>query len=185
MLSVGSATYGGVAVSGAFTWSLPSAQPALGTSSQFVTFTPTDTSNYQVVTFSINVIVNSAQTPMQIWADGFGLGQANAEPGADPDGDGLSNAAEFAFGMSPVNASSRAVTQSSVTGGIKITYLQRSDVTYTVRSATSLVAGFNGTVTPSLSVTQPAGLPIGYNQYEATFTSGGDKGFLKVEAVVP
>jgi len=185
MLSVGSATYGGVAVSGAFTWSLPSAQPALGTSSQLVTFTPTDTSNYQVVTFSINVIVNSAQTPMQIWADGFGLGQANAEPGADPDGDGLSNAAEFAFGMSPVNGSSRAVTQSSVTGGIKITYLQRSDVTYTVRSATSLVAGFNGTVTPSLSVTQPAGLPIGYNQYEATFTSGGDKGFLKVEAVVP
>ena len=185
MPSGGSATYGGVAVSGAFAWSLPSTQPAVGTSSQLVTFTPTDTSNYQVVTFSVNVSVNSAQTPMQIWADGFGLGQANAEPGADPDGDGLSNAAEFAFGTSPVDGSSQLVTQSSVTGGIKITYLQRSDVTYTVRSATSLVSGFNGTVEPSLSVTQPSVVPDGYRQYEATFTSGGDKGFLKVEAVVP
>jgi DNA/RNA endonuclease G (NUC1) len=184
MLSDGIATYGDVTVPGAFTWSLPSAQPEGGTSSQFVTFTPSDGSNYQVVTFSINVTVNSAQTPMQSWADGFGLSQANAEPGADPDGDGLSNAGEFAFGTSPVDASSRPVTQSSVTGGIKITYLQRSGVEYAVKSATDLAGGFTGSVTPSKSVPQPDELPSGYEQYEATLTIG-TKGFLKVEATVP
>jgi hypothetical protein len=184
MPSGGSATYGGVAVSGAFAWSLPSTQPAVGTSSQLFTFTPTDTSNYQVVTFSVNVTVNSAQTPMQSWADGFGLSQANAEPGADPDGDGLNNAGEFAFGTSPVDASSRPVTQSSVTGGIKITYLQRSGVEYAVKSATDLAVGFTGSVTPSKSVPQPDVLPWGYEQYEATLTIG-TKGFLKVEATVP
>jgi len=184
MLRDGSATYGGVAVPGSFAWAVPSAQPPLNSSSQFVTFTPLDVSNYQVVTFSINVTVNSAQTPMQIWAAGFGLSQANAEPGADPDGDGLSNAAEFAFGTSPVNGSSQPVTQSSVTGEIKITYLQRSGVTYSVKSATDLALGFTGSVTPSKSVPQPTGLPSGYEQYEATLTIG-TKGFLKVEATVP
>ena len=184
MLSGGSATYGGVEVSGDFAWALPSAQPAVGTGAQLVTFTPDDTSNYQVVTFSINVMVNSAQTPMQIWSTGFGLSGANAEPGADPDGDGLSNAAEFAFGTSPVDASSRLVTQSSVTGGIKITYLQRSGVEYAVKSATDLAVGFTGSVTPSKSVPQPDGLPWGYEQYEATLTIG-TRGFLKVEATIP
>jgi hypothetical protein len=76
------------------------------------------------------------------------------------------------------------VTQTSVTGGVKITYLQRSGVTYTVKSATDLAAGFTGTVTPSRSSPQPSGLPAGYEQYEATLTNG-TKGFLKVEAVVP
>lgn len=184
MLRDGSASYGGAAVPGSFAWTVPSAQPPLNSSSQFVTFTPSDVSNYQVVTFSINVTVNSAQTPMQIWAAGFGLSQANAEPGADPDRDGLSNAAEFAFGTSPVDVSGWPVTQSSVTGGIKITYLQRSGVTYSVKSATDLAVGFTGSVTPSKSVPQPTGLPSGYEQYEATLTIG-TKGFLKVEATVP
>ena len=184
MLSDGIATYGGVAVSGAFAWSLPSAQPAVGTSAQLVTFTPTEANNYQAVTFSLNVTVNSAQTPIQIWATGFGLSGVNTDPGADSDGDGQSNAAEFAFGTSPVDGFSRPVSQSIVTGGIKITYLQRSGVTYAVKSATDLAVGFTGSVTPSKSISQPAGLPSGYEQYEATLTIG-TKGFLKVEATVP
>ena len=184
MLSDGIATYGGVAVSGTFAWSLPSAQPAVGTSAQLVTFTPTEANNYQAVTFSLNVTVNSAQTPIQIWATGFGLSGVNTQPGADSDGDGQSNAAEFAFGTSPVDGFSRPVSQSIVTGGIKITYLQRSGVTYAVKSATDLAVGFTGSVTPSKSISQPAGLPSGYEQYEATLTIG-TKGFLKVEATVP
>jgi hypothetical protein len=72
----------------------------------------------------------------------------------------------------------------SVTGGIKITYLQRGGVNYTVKSATNLATGFTGTVTPLKSDPQPAGLPSGHEQYEATLTAP-DRGFLKVEAVVP
>jgi hypothetical protein len=83
-----------------------------------------------------------------------------------------------------LRAESVPVTQSSVTGGIKITYLQRSGVTYAVKSATDLAVGFTEAVIPLKSVSQPTGLPSGYEQYEATLTIG-TKGFLKVEATVP
>jgi hypothetical protein len=112
------------------------------------------------------------------------LSGVNALASADPDGDGWSNAQEFAFGTSPVDGSSRAVTQSSVTGGIKIIYLQRSGVNYAVKSSTDLTTWLTGTVIPSKSDPQPDGLPSGYEQWEATL-NGGDKGFLKVEATVP
>jgi hypothetical protein len=121
---------------------------------------------------------------LETWITGFGLTGSLAELGADPDGDGLNNVGEYAFGTSPVEASSRPVTQSSVTGGIKITYLQRSGVTYAVKSATDLAVGFTEAVIPLKSVSQPTGLPSGYEQYEATLTIG-TKGFLKVEATVP
>ena len=185
MLRDGSATYGGAAVPGSFAWAVPSAQPPLSSSSQLVTFTPADASNYQVVTFSINVTVNSAQTPMQIWAAGFGLSQVNAEPGADPDGDGLNNAGEYAFVTSPTDGASRAVSQSSISGGIKITWLQRSGVTYVVKSGTDLKTGLIPGIVSQVKVSpQPVGLPEGVEQYEASL-SGGTQGFLQVEAIIP
>ena len=68
--------------------------------------------------------------------------------------------------------------------GAKITYLQRSGVMYAVKSSNDLTAWITGLVSPSKSDPQPGGLPIGYEQWEATLTGGG-KGFLKVEATVP
>ena len=133
---------------------------------------------------TVSGTVTAALSPFESWSIGYGLSGANAMASVDPDGDGLNNAGEFAFGTSPVDASVQAVTQSSVTGGIKITYLQRGGVNYTVKSATDLAAGFTGTVNPMRSNPQPAELPLGYEQYEATLTAP-DRGFLKVEAVVP
>ena len=124
------------------------------------------------------------ENPLGNYLAGFNLTGLDASGTADPDGDGMNNNAEFAFGTSPVDGSSRAITQSSVVGGTKITYLQRSGVMYAVKSSTDLTAGFSGTLTPSRSDPQPGGLPSGYEQWEATLT-GGSKGFLKVEALVP
>jgi hypothetical protein len=123
-------------------------------------------------------------TPLGNYLDGFNLIGDDSLGTADPDGDGMNNNAEFAFGTSPVSGASRAVTQTSVAGGIKITWLQRSEVTYAVNSSTDLTAWLTGTVIPSKSDPQPGGLPGGYEQWEATL-NGGDKGFLKVEAFVP
>ena len=123
-------------------------------------------------------------TPLSNYLDGFNLIGDDSLGTADPDGDGMNNNAEFAFGTSPVSGASRAVTQTSVAGGIKITWLQRSEVTYAVKSSTDLTAWLTGTVILSKSDPQPGGLPSGYEQWEATLT-GGDREFLKVEAFVP
>ena len=132
---------------------------------------------------TVSGTVTAALSPFESWSIGYGLSGANALASADPDGDGLNNAGEFAFGTNPVDVSGQAVTQTVVTGGIKITYLQRSGVTYTIKSASDLAGGFTGTVTPAKSSPQPT-VPAGYEQYEATLTAP-DRGFLKVEAVVP
>jgi hypothetical protein len=125
-----------------------------------------------------------AQTPFESWVAGYSsLSGANALASADPDGDGMDNNTEFAFGTSPVSGASRAVTQVSVAGGIKITWLQRIGVTYTVKSTDNLGSAFSGTVSSSPVSPQPSGLGD-YQQYEATLT-GGDKGFIKVEATIP
>lgn len=129
----------------------------------------------------------SAGTTLAGWASSKGLTGNSALPSADPDMDGWSNEQEYAFGLDPVVSGGSPLTISQAAGQMKMFYNQKivGGLTYTVRSATSLVAGFNGTVTPSLSSPQPSVVPDGYMQYEATFTSGGDQGFLKVEAVVP
>ena len=124
-----------------------------------------------------------SQSPYVSWATAYGLTGADGLGDADPDGDGMKNNAEFAFGTSPVSGASRAVTQESVVGGIKITWLQRSGFTYTVKSTVNLESAFSGPVSSSLVSPQPSGLGD-YQQYEATLT-GGDRGFIKVEVILP
>ena len=129
------------------------------------------------------VTVNPSLTAFSSWIAGYGFSGASALALADPDGDGWSNAQEYAFGLVPNVAGGALVNIENSGAGAKITYLQRSGVTYTVKSSGDLAAGFTGTVTPAKSSPQPT-VPAGYEQYEATLTNG-TKGFLKVEAVVP
>jgi autotransporter-associated beta strand protein len=120
---------------------------------------------------------------------------ANALPpgsswNADPNSVGYSLATAYAFGLSPsVNSGAPVAVASSPVGSVRIVYLQKdnSGVLYTVKSGTDLVAGLNGTVTPSPSTVQPSPGKAGYTQYEATYTppAPATKGFLKVQAVVP
>jgi len=138
--------------------------------------------------FTITVTDVSEQTPQQAYLASFGLSGGNLLGTADPDGDGMDNNSEFAFGTSPVNGASRAATLSSGTGAIKITYLQRnSGVTYTIKSLPNLTTAFDSgtTVTPVASSPQPAGLSSDYTQYEASVSTGSARGFLRVRAVAP
>ena len=180
-LSVSQLSGGMAIVAGGFAWTVPTTIPLAGTNSYGVTFTPTNGINYNTASTTVTIV---ALTPFQSWAAGYGWSGPQAAAGADPDGDGWSNAQEFAFGLAPNVAGGTLVKIESSGSEAKITYLQRSEVTYTVKSAADLAAGFTGTVIPSKSDPQPSGLPDGYEQWEATLT-GGDKGFLKVEATVP
>jgi len=60
--SIAAATFSGAtaSVSGSFAFTSPSTTPAVGSSSQSVTFTPTDTYNYETVTTSVRVFVVQA-----------------------------------------------------------------------------------------------------------------------------
>ena len=149
-----------------------------GTSDAYGT---TGTVKYDMVT--VTGVDGVFGTPLSNYLDGFDLIGDDSLGTADPDGDGMNNSAEFAFGTSPVSGASRAITQIIVAGGIKITWLQRTGVTYTVKSTDNLGSAFSGTVSSSPVSPQPSGLGD-YQQYEATLT-GGDRGFIKVEAIVP
>jgi hypothetical protein len=61
---------GEASVQGTFTWTSPSTAPAVGTSSQSVTFTPNDVANYETVTTLVSVAVIDPDLPVAN-EDGF------------------------------------------------------------------------------------------------------------------
>jgi hypothetical protein len=128
----------------------------------------------------------TAGTSLAGWGSSFGLTGANAAAGADPDGDGWSNALEYAFGLNPTNAGGTLAMLSQESNQVKLTFLQKDTggITYAVKSATSLSTGFSNSITPQLS-TNTNGVPAGYKRYEATLPTTNARGFLKVEATIP
>ncbi len=76
------------------------------------------------------------------WVEGFVWGGASSAPGADPDGDGLENFAEYAFGGNPLLASSAPWPVAGRTGDGRFLTLgfavPRPDTTYTVRGTAGL-----------------------------------------------
>ncbi len=183
--SLGSSTLSGgtATVPGIFAWSSPSTVPG-STGSYEVRFTPTDSANYNTATTMVSVTVNA--NPLTGWAGVYGLSGSNAGPNADPDGDGFSNAQEYAFGLNPSVAGGEPAALSQGPSEVKITFLQKESggISYAVKSATSLSGGFTNTVTPQLSANQ-GGAPSGYQRYEATIPTTSGRGFLKVEATIP
>ncbi|NCW27569.1 MAG: DUF5011 domain-containing protein, partial [Verrucomicrobia bacterium] len=149
-----------------------------------ITYNASDAAGNAATPVTRTVIVAAAD-PLADYLAGFGLSGANAAGTADPDGDGMDNNAELAFGTSPVSGASRAATLATGTGTIKLTYLQRdSGVNYTVKSLPDLATAFDSgtTVTPSVSADQ-TNKPAGYTRYEAELNTGSTRGFLRVKAV--
>lgn len=63
-LASSSLTGGVASVDGTFAFTTPGTTPAVGTANQDVTFTPTDTANYNNATTSVSVTVNSGADPL-------------------------------------------------------------------------------------------------------------------------
>jgi len=130
--------------------------------------------------------INQTTTPAEDYLSSYGLTGADAALTADPDGDGLNNAAEFAFGTNPVAATGTPVTVSDSGSNVTITFLGRTTgVDYVVKTTTDLSVAFSGSSAPTASSPQPSGLPAGYTQYEASVdTTSGERNFLKVDATL-
>jgi len=138
---------------------------------------------------SLKLQKDSASSGFDSWLSNYpSLTGDSAARTADPDGDGMNNQDEYAFGTDPTSAGSRSLTSvdTGTSGQVTLKWLQRDGVTYVVKSSTDLSAGFTATESgASASSPQPGGLASGLTQYEITVNTTGARKFIRVQATVP
>jgi hypothetical protein len=170
-LSGGAATNGAsnASVAGTFAFTTPLNVPAAGTASQSVTFTPTDTNDYNTVTVVVNVTVNGAAVVAGISAPmataityGQTLASSTLSGGMATNSAGAPVAGSFAW-TTPTNAPAVGMSSQSVT------------FTPTNPSYLPATGNVNVTVnkqTPTESIA-PAATAIAYGQTLASSTLSG------------
>jgi alpha-tubulin suppressor-like RCC1 family protein len=163
------------------------------------TMPPTQVGIYTVVaTVLDDNYEGSASSSLQIqaksvtsWAEEFGLSGADAAPSVDPDGDGLNNATEFAFGTNPtIGGGGKTCEMLPVDSGtIGVTFFRRissAEATYQARVFTDLSAGFSsGALLTPLRSADQTGVPSGYERVEVQAPTTGERGFIQIKATVP
>jgi fibronectin-binding autotransporter adhesin len=151
-------------------------------------------------------LVSGSTSPFDSWMAGFPsiTDPALRLPGADPDGDGVSNLAEFAFNGNPTGGASRGFVNGlrqnvpGVGDALVLTFAARAGanfngtatsvvdgVTYTVQGTQDL-SNFNATVTEVVPALVPGGWPAAgngyqYHSFRLNVPTATPKGFLRVQ----
>ncbi|NDF17022.1 MAG: hypothetical protein EB079_03510, partial [Verrucomicrobia bacterium] len=159
----------------------------VGSGSTTITASQTGDANYAAATSVAQTL--TVQTVWDAWAAANGLTGANRNHGADPDGDGFSNAQEFAFGTNPNVANFQLFEMTKSGGELVVTFLWRTavaDATYDIRSSTNLSAPFaNGAGMTVYGVSDQSGLPsFDYERVSVRLPIVGDRSFIRMEATV-
>jgi hypothetical protein len=169
---------GTASVAGAFSWTTPSTVPAVGTATYGVTFTPTDTANYNTATTTVSLTVNPAGTTYSGWLNGAGASDAAF--------------LDYVFGAATPGTLDPSLRPTvAVTGGnLVLTYNVRqgtSGLTVTPKTSADLAAGPSGWVTDGVTVdnvgTATTVNGVSVQQKTASVPVSGAKKFLRVEAV--
>lgn len=122
---------------------------------------------------------------------GFANGGTGALRNDDPDGDGLNNLSEFAFGTDPtVNTQSPIQIESVSSTEVRVVFLMRNDgsMEYNPKSSTNLEQAFSSwtSFAPVLSSNQSSLPRAGFSRYEQILSSVSvDRTFVKIEAQEP
>ena len=151
---------GAASVPGAFAFTAAATIPAAGTASQSVTFTPTDTVNYQTITTSVNVTVNTAVTAATV---------ALGNLAASYDGTPKSASATTSPAGITVNLTYNGLATVPTNAGSYAVVAAIADVNYTGSASGTLVIA---KATPSIA-TGPTATPIIYGQALASSSLTG------------
>ena len=156
-LAASTLTGGSASPAGSFAFTSPSTAPNAGTAFQGVTYTPTDTANYNPATASVSVTVHKANSIVTVWPTASPITYGQTLAASSLSGGTATPAGSFAF-ASPSTAPNAGTTFQGVT------YTPTDTVNYNsaIGSVSVTVNKANSTVT----VTCPTGTP--YNGLEQT-----------------
>jgi len=155
---------GTASVGGSFAWTTPSTAPGAGTPSESVTFTPSDTTDYNTVSGSIAVTVNKATKTITF-----------PQPTTPVTVNGIATLGATASNSDPITYSITAGTAS--VSGSTITYTNAGTVTIAANSAAT--ANYSAAATVSDTVTVNAAT----SAYTAPTTNVGSTSATQTVAV--
>ena len=173
---------GTASVDGTFAWTDSSITPAVGASPQGVTFTPTDTTNYNTATTTASVTVISAGPTFESVYPG--VNPADVAP------NGLTYLMNYAFGGSSSNAPTLPTQDvNDPTKLVLVAVVRTNDTNVSVvgEAAVSLADYSNPTyitsVPGSTSNVSQVGVPTGCQRQKFSVDQGSaDKKFLRLKA---
>ena len=169
-LASSSLSGGSASPAGSFAFTTPSTAPSAGTAAQGVTFTPTDTANYNTASSTVNVTVNQATPSVTTWPTATAITYGQTLASSSLSGGSANTAGSFAF-TTPSTApgagtAAQGVTftptdtanYTTATGTANVT-VSKASQSISFGAAPSVLTGGTGTV----SATASSGLAVTFS----------------------
>ncbi len=186
-------TGGMASVGGSFAWTTSTTAPGAGTPSESVTFTPTDTADYNTATGSVSVLVNPATPTVTAWPTASAITYGQTLASSTLSGGTASVAGTFAWTTSTtapaIGTASESVTfkpsdatdYNTVPGSVNVTVNQAtptvtawptaSAITSGETLASSTLSGGAASVAGTFAWTAPTTVPsVGTDSESVTFS---------------
>jgi len=156
-------TSGTASVNGTFAFTTPATAPSVGTASQNVTFTPTDSTNYNTASTTASVTVNKATPTVSVAPTASGITYGQTLASSTLSGGTASVAGTYAF-------TNNATAPSVGTASQPVTFTPTDTANYNTASTTASVTVSKATPTVSVA---PTASGITYGQTLASSTLSG------------